>query len=132
VAFKGKNGWAHDWLIEWDSVADRMSWDLDVTGAGRYEVTLLYTCAPADIGSRVRVEVGGQSVEGVIKQAHDPSPLPSPDREPRPEVYEKVWAELPLGQLNLNAGRTRLTVSALSVAGKNVAELKAVRLRRNK
>jgi arylsulfatase A len=28
VAFKGKNGWAHDWLIGWDSVDDAISWDL--------------------------------------------------------------------------------------------------------
>lgn len=132
VAFKGKNGWAHDWLSEWDSTDDRMSWDLDVTGAGRYDVMLLYTCAPADVGSRVRVTVGEQSVEGVIKQAHDPPPLPSPDREPRPEVYEKVWAELPLGPIKLPTGRARLTVNATSVAGRTVAELKAVRLRRSK
>jgi arylsulfatase A len=132
VAFKGKNGWAHDWPIGWDSVDDAISLDLDVARAGRYEVTLLYSCAQADLGSRVRVEAGGQRVEGVIRRAHDPPPLPSPDREPRPEVYEKTWAALPLGALKLDAGRARLSVSAVSVAGKNVAELKAVQLRRIK
>ncbi|MFN0111934.1 MAG: arylsulfatase [Blastocatellia bacterium] len=132
VAFKGGNGWAHDWLIGWDSVDDAISWDLSVARAGHYEITLLYSCPAADVGSRVQVEVGGQRVAGVIKRAHDPLPLPSPDREPRKEVFEKTWARLTLGSLSLGAGRTRLSVNAVSVAGKTVAELKAVQLRKVK
>jgi arylsulfatase A-like enzyme len=130
VSYKGRNGWAHDWLTGWDSVDDSVAWDVDVVRGGKYEVTLLYTCARPNVGSRVRVEAGGAGVEGILSRAHDPAPLPSPDREPRPEVYEKVWAALTLGDLKLNKGRARVSVRAASVAGKSVGELKAVRLRR--
>ena len=98
--------------------------------AGKYEVTLMYTCPQSDVGANIRVEAGGKSVEGVLTRAHDPAPIPSPDRVPRGEVYEKVWAPLTLGTLALEKGRTQLVVKALTRPGKAVMELKAVRLRR--
>ena len=78
----------------------------------------------------VCASAGDRRVEGAIEKAHDPDPVPSPDRYPRWEVYEKVWAPLELGTLDLPKGPARLTVKALSVAGEAVMDLKAVRLRR--
>ncbi len=94
-------------------------------------MTLRYTCAAGDIGSKVRVEVNGKMLEGIISQVHDPKPLPSPDRVPRRgEVYERVWAPLSLGAVQLGEGRTRISITALNVAGKRVMDLKAIELRR--
>ena len=107
-----------------------MWWDVDVVRAGKYEVTLMYTCPESDVGANIRVDAGGRSVEGALTRAHDPAPIPSPDRVPRGEVYEKVWAPLTLGTLALEKGRTQLVVKALTRPGKAVMELKAVRLRR--
>jgi arylsulfatase A len=123
-------GWANDWVTGWHSTDDYVWWEIDVVRAGEYEVTLLYVCAEQDVGSKIRVEVGGQSVEGVLRRAHDPQPIPSPDRVPRGEVYEKVWAPLTLGKVRLGKGRSRLFVKALSKPGKAVMDLKAVRLLR--
>jgi len=130
VKFKGRAGWANDWITGWQSTDDHVWWDIDVVRPGKYKVTLMYVCPKEDVGSKVRVEVSGQGVEGVIRRAHDPEPIPSPDRVPRGEVYEKVWAPLPLGAVKLNKGRARLYVKALSKPGKAVMDLKAVRLRR--
>jgi len=60
----------------------------------------------------------------------DPPPIPSPDRVPRGEVYEKVWAPLKLGTIELAKGRARLTVRASTKPGGQVMDLKAVRLRK--
>lgn len=130
MRYKGGSGWANDWITGWESSDDHADWDLDCVKAGRYEVRLLYTCPEADVGSRIRVEVGGQSVEGVVNKAHDPQPLPSPDRVPRGEVFEKVWATLLLGSVRIEPGRTKLTVRAVERAGRAVADLKAVQLAR--
>ena len=131
VKWFGKAGYANDWITGWTSTSDQVAWELDVVGGGRYEVTLRYTCAKENVNSKVRVEVGGKSVEGAVKQAHDSAPLTSPDRVTRRgEVYEKVWAPLTLGEVQLTQGRTRLTVTALSIAGKQVMDLKSVELRR--
>ncbi len=130
VKYKGGPGYAHDWVTNWQSTDDVISWKIDVVKAAKYEVTLLYTCPKENLGAKVRVEVGSQSVEAVVERAHDPQPLPSPDRVPRGEVYEKEWAPLSLGALGLPKGRTRLSVQALTVPGKAVVDLKAVRLTR--
>jgi arylsulfatase A-like enzyme len=130
VRFKQGRGWANDWITNWTSTDDSAAWELDVVRGGRYEVTLMYTCPPADVGSRVRVDAGSRHVEGVVAKAHDPKPIPSPDRVQRKEVHEKVWAPLVLGRIELLKGKTRLTVLALTKSGKQVFDLKAVRLRR--
>jgi len=130
IAFKGRAGWANDWITNWRSTDDYVWWEIDVVRPGRYEVTLMYVCPKGDVGSKVRVEVGGKSVEGAIRRAHDPEPIPSPDRVRRGEVYEKVWAALTLGAVRLNTGRTRLVVRAVTKPGKAVMDLKAIRLMR--
>lgn len=61
-----------------------------------------------------------------VEKAHDPEPIPSPDRIPRGEVYEKVWASLKLGTVNLSKGRAQLRVRALTKPGETVMDLKAV------
>jgi len=126
---KGGHGWAHDWITGWQSTDDYVWWDINVVASGRHKVTLLYTCGEQDIGSKIRVEVGGSRVEGVVEHAHDPKPIPSRDRAPRVSVYEKTWASLTLGTLELDRGRARLTVKALTKPGWKVFDLKAVRLR---
>ena len=130
VRFMGGIGWANDWLTNWQSTDDYVSWELDVVRGGRYEVTLMYTCPKTDVGSRIRVEIGAQAAEVVVDRAHDPEPIPSPDRVPRGEVYEKVWAPLRAATVQLPKGRTQLTVRALTKPGQAVMDLKAVRLRR--
>jgi arylsulfatase A-like enzyme len=123
-------GWANDWLTNWTSTDDRIEWQIDVVREGRYDVRLLYCCPEKDIGAKLRVRVGGRQVDGTLRQAHDPAPLPSPDRVPRKEVYEKRWATLQLGQVKLAKGAARVTVQALTIPGRQVAELKAVQLQR--
>jgi len=123
-------GWCHDWLTGWKSVDDTVQWDIDVVQAGRYDVTLLYTCSPQNVGAKIRIAVNDQQIEGVIRQPHDPAPIPSPDRTPRRTVDEKEWGHLQLGQLNLDSGRAKLYVKAVTKPGKEVCDLKAIRLRR--
>lgn len=130
LSFKGGAGWANDWIVNWVAPGASASWDLAAAREGRYSVTLLYCCPAGDVGARVRVEAGTESCEAVLTRAHDPQPLPSPDRVPRGEVYERVWARLEVGTLRLPAGRTRLTVRAPVIPGRTAMELKAVRLRR--
>ena len=69
-----------------------------------------------------------KTVEATVAKAHDPAHIPSPDRVKRKEVYEKVWATLEMGTLDLPAGVTKLTASAAMIPGSQVMELKGVRL----
>lgn len=126
ISYLGRAGWANDWITNWTDTEAYPSWEVEVVRNGAYEISLMYVCKEENVGARVRVEVGGQSVEGVVEKAHDPEPIPSPDRIPRGEVYEKVWASLKLGTVNLSKGRTQLRVRALTKPGETVMDLKAV------
>lgn len=130
VRFMQGNGWANDWLVNWVDPADRIWWDIDVVAAGKYRAELLYCCPAADVGAKIRVEAAGKSAEATVTKAHDPAPLPSPDRVKRKEVYEKAWATLDVGVLDLPAGRAKLTVSAPTIPASQAMELKAARLTR--
>jgi hypothetical protein len=90
----------------------------------------MYICPKEDVGVKVRVEIGGKNLEGMVNKVHNPAPLPSPDRVRRGEVYEKIWAPLTLGEVELNKGRTKLIVRVVEIAGDKAFDLKAVRLRR--
>jgi arylsulfatase A-like enzyme len=128
LRFKGGSGWANDWITGWSSTAATASWDLSVVRRGRCGVEVLYTCSAGSTGSRLRASAGGAHVEAVLAKPHDAPPLPSPDRVPRNEVYEKEWGVLNLGDLALEPGKTRLTVQAIEKAAGDVMDLKAVRL----
>ncbi len=129
ISYNGRAGWANDWVTNWTSTDACPYWEVDVVRAGRFEITLMYTCPEPDIGAQLLVEVGGQRIECIIEKAHAPDPIPSPDRVERMEVYEKVWAPLTLGTATIPKGRTRLYVRALTRPGRTVIDLKAVRLR---
>jgi arylsulfatase A-like enzyme len=129
ISYNGRAGWANDWITNWTDTDAQAYWEVEVVRAGRFQVNLWYVCAKENVGVKVRVEVGGESIEGVVHVAHDPDPVPSPDRVPRGEVYEKVWAGLCLGGIRLNKGRTRLVVRAVEIPGSMAFDLKAVELR---
>ena len=67
--------------------------------AGQYEVILQYGCDPKDAGSHIRIEAGGESVEGVVESTG----------------ASTVWRYWSVGSLNLPKGRTNLDMKALSI-----------------
>ena len=65
-----------------------------------------------------------------LGQPHDPEPIPSPDRAPRGEVFEKQWTPLTLGEVSLEKGCAKLTVTAPEIPGAHAMDLKSVEVRR--
>jgi len=130
ISYKGANGWANDWITNWTDTGAYAWWPLKVVKPGRFEVTLMYVCSQENLGTKLRIEIGGRMLEAVVDRAHDPDPIPSPDRVPRGEVYEKVWAPLTLGIVELDKGETRLILKASEIPGKQACDVKAIQLRR--
>ena len=120
----------NNWLTGWKSTEAEVHWDLEVVHKGPYEVSLLYICPKDDLGSRIRVEADGQGIEAVLDEAQEPNFVPSPDRVPRKEVYERRWGQFRVGTLRLKKGRQTLSVRAVEIPGKAAMDLKAIRLRR--
>ncbi len=128
VRYHGKAGWANDWIDHWTSPEDTITWTVEVATPGKYAFALAYCCPAEELGSTVQLSIAGKQLTAKVEKAHNPGPLPTPDRVPRGEVGEKPWGELSLGTLALPAGLTTLTLQAPQVAGKDVMELKAVRV----
>jgi hypothetical protein len=117
------------WITGWTGTDAHPAWDIEVATAGTYEVTLRYTCPPADAGSEMEAAFEGRTLRGKVAEGYDPPLLEANDRVPREESYEKPFRDLRLGEIELPAGRGWLRVRAVSVPGKTVMDLRAVVLR---
>ena len=119
-------------FTHWVAKTDSISWDVEVLQAGLYKAELYYTCAASDVGATVELSHNGNRVAGKISVAHDP-PLEGKehDRVDRgPESYVKAFRPLELGTIRLTAGRSPMTLRALEIPGKQVADVRYLILTR--
>jgi hypothetical protein len=113
--------------VNWTSPDDRMTWDIEVRTAGDYEAAIYYTCPPADAGSTIELNFQGSTVQGKVAPAWDPPLIDNQDRVPRKgESIMKEFRPLNLGTMHLERGRGLLTLRALTVAGKQVMDVRLV------
>ena len=122
-------GFAHDWLTGWVGADDRIWWEADVVAAGRYEVTIKYTCPVDSVGTRLRIQTDGDSVEATLTEAFNPPPQQRSTRFPK-KRFIQTFKSLHLGELVLKEGPQRITIRAVDVRGSRVCDLKAIGLRR--
>jgi len=120
------------YFSNWVSIDDAMTWDIQVGTSGSYEAILYYTCLEVDVGSTIEITFEKQSLKGQVMIAHDPPLIGEKnDRYPRRgESYVKDFKPLSLGAIELPAGRGRLALRALEVAGFQVMDLRRIVLNR--
>lgn len=120
------------YFTNWTTRDDRITWDIEVGQPGAFQVDMYYTCAPADTGSTVELSFLDSRVEAKVAPAWDPPLMGQEfDRvERKGESYWKDFRPLPLGTLQLPKGRGKLTLRALSITGKQVADVRYVALTR--
>jgi arylsulfatase A-like enzyme len=112
-------------FTNWTAVEQRITWDIEVARAGTYEAILHYTCPAGDEGSRLRLSSGGHSTATTIVNPHDPPLLGAEDdRSARSESYAKDFKPLSLGSLALAAGKDSLILTAETVPGNTVADVR--------
>jgi arylsulfatase A-like enzyme len=118
-------------FTNWTAADDRMIWAIEVAESGEYEAAVHYTCEAADVGSAIELSFGGSAVQGKVEKANDPPLIgESWDRAKRTESYLKDFRPLRLGRMKLAKGKGELTLKALRVAGKQVADVRYVTLTR--
>ena len=118
-------------FTNWTSTGDAMTWNIEVGQAGDFTASIHYTCPKADTGSTIELSFLGGKVQAKIAEGHDP-PLvgAAEDRVERGESYVKDFRPMSLGRLRLAKGKGKLTLRALDVAGKSVADVRYVVLTR--
>ena len=117
------------YFTDWVSPEDKMTWNIAVNTAGVYEAAIYYTCPAGDVGSTVELSLNGRTLTGRIAPAWDPPLNTGQDRVSRgAESYQKEFRELKLGKFRLDEEHGLLTLRALRVVGKQVADVRQVTL----
>ena len=118
------------YFVNWSSKEDSLVWLLDVHTAGRYEVTIDYTCSIADAGSLIELTFHGSRITGRVAPGWDPPLYTNQDTLPRPagESQMKEFRTLKVGEVNLPAGEGPLVLRALEIPGKSVMDVRRVTL----
>ncbi|QMU28762.1 arylsulfatase [Adhaeribacter radiodurans] len=129
IKFKEGHGWAHDWIERWNTTTDSISWEINCQDSGKYRVEIEYLCKKTDVGSRIVCRIGKESKPATIKNAFYSAQIPSPDRVPRKEAYEvSSWKRMEVGTYYIASGKQLVTLRALQVSNKNVAEINSINL----
>lgn len=118
------------YFVNWTSLDDTMTWDIDVNTSGDYDAEILYTCPLADAGSTIALEFNGSRLAGKAVPGWDPPLYTNQDTIPRPpgESQMKEFRALNLGVMRLEKGRGLLTLRALNIPGKSVMDVRQVNL----
>jgi arylsulfatase A-like enzyme len=117
-------------FTNWKTADDRMTWDVEVATAGRYDVQLWYTCPKGSEGATAELSLGAAKLSGKVAEPHDP-PLRGAenDRVKRDaESYVKDFRPLGLGTMELACGRGPLTLRATAILGAHVADVRGITL----
>ena len=118
------------YFVNWTAKADSMVWLLDLHTAGRYEVTVDYTCKLPDAGSTVELAFREARLVGKVAPGWDPPLYTNQDTLPRPdgESQMKEFRSLKLGEMKLPAGQGPLTLRALDIPGGSVMDVRRITL----
>jgi arylsulfatase A-like enzyme len=120
------------YFTNWTSVNGEMSWNIEVGKTGDFAAEIYYSCPAADAGSTIELAFLGAKISAIVSAPHDPPLLgAAEDRVSRGgESYVKNFRPLRLGKLRLPQGKGKLSLRALEVKGKSVAEVRYVALTR--
>jgi hypothetical protein len=132
LTFKEGHGWVHDWLINWKNPNDTISWAVSSPKKQRYDITINYTCPANVVGAEVQITVGKHRIKKTLTTPFDPPMLSSPDRVVRKEVYEKKWAQLVVGTVDIPKGKSQIVVTAPTIPHGMVGEIKSVVLNKKR
>ena len=118
------------YFIGWNSLKGEMVWNIDVHTAGKYKVSIDYTCPVEDAGSIIRLAFKDAEITGKVTPGWDPPIMTGQDTVPRNPVESQMkdFKTLDLGETNLPSGQADLTLSALEMPGNSVMEVRRVTL----
>ncbi len=117
------------YMTTWTSTDDRITWDVDVLAAGKFEIEMYY--ASAGIGSIVELSLGNTKAVATITDPNQAMETGMEhDRFDRQEGFTKAWKPMKLGTMDLEPGLGTLTLKATKIAGDQVADMRLLMFRR--
>lgn len=118
------------YFVNWKNQTDSITWDIEVSTSGNYEIVIDYTCPLSDAGSVIELSFNQSKIEGTVAPGWDPPLYTHQDTVKRPgaESQMKEFRPLRLGTVHLEKGRGLLTLRALTIPGKYVMDLRRLNL----
>ncbi|MBI5095279.1 MAG: alpha-L-fucosidase [Candidatus Hydrogenedentes bacterium] len=111
---KFESGNGKDNIGFWTDPKDTVSWEFNLSKAGKYQVAVTYACEPAAAGAEFTIECGGKKVDGKVTETAN---------------WGKYKTE-PVGVIELaKTGKQTLTVAPKSAPHGAVMNLKSVVLK---
>ncbi|MEQ9408473.1 MAG: sulfatase-like hydrolase/transferase [Fuerstiella sp.] len=111
VRFYNGQGWAHDWITDFDDSGDRVSWTLEVVEGGRYQVDLSFAGPASAAGTRLSTDVQGQQLDWAVESFDSPV-TGRPERTVEKGVrWVREFRTATLGTVELSAGAAVLTLA---------------------
>ena len=119
------------YFTNWINLEDTISWEAEVAQDGEFEITIYYSCAEDAIGSLFEVSFGDASIQGEIREAHNPGEFgASEDRVVRQESYIKDFKPLKVGKLKLKKGKGTLQIKGIKKKGRALMDFRLMLLKR--
>ena len=118
------------YFVNWFGKEDSMVWLLDVRQAGRYDVTIDYTCKIPDVGSTIELSFKEAQLVGKVELGWDPPLYTNQDTLPRSsgESKMKEFKTMRLGEFAMPSGQGPLTLRATDIPGKSVMDVRRITL----
>lgn len=118
------------YFVNWTKPDDAVVWSVEVVTAGRYRVSIDYTCPLADAGSRIELAFRDARLSGTVTPGWDPPLNTDQDTVARPkgESQMKPFRALDLGVITLPSGPGDLVLRAVEIPGKSVMDLRRLTL----
>lgn len=126
VHFKEGHGWANDWVLGFKNFGDSIYWETKVESKTKYNLMLDYAAAESTLGKIIRVSTSSGHLDKIIDQKSEGEYIPSPDRFPRKEIYERVWGHIELGKFELEPSNNYISIK-LDTGNDCDLEIKALR-----
>jgi len=119
------------YFVHWSQLEDAIVWDVEVATAGEFDVSIDYTCAAENVGSRVALTFGPSKLEATVNEAWDPPLYQNQDTIERPkgESRMKEFKTMTLGTISLDLGSGPLKLQATKIPGRGVIDLRRLTLR---
>lgn len=115
----------NSYFSNWTSLDDRITWPVQVQADGDYDVEIYYSCPQTDVGSTIRLSLGGSELVATITEPHDPPVRGAEhDRVKRQESYVKEFKPMKLGTIHLKKGPGELVLQATKIPAAQVMDFR--------
>jgi hypothetical protein len=119
------------YFTNWKKTEDYVAWEVMIGKAGTYEVDLWYVCPKRDLGSKIVLSCGEESISKNITTPNDPPMVGmQEDRSPRTESYIKAFKPMKMGRIKLRPGQSELRLQAVKIPGEQAMEFRLLMLKR--